>query len=97
MFGKGQRNYFKPQGTRRKGKRKSKRLNISQLKPEPLAHRALSQLLTLNLELEDFWARVLSEVCVGGCLLFLHIRILVQERRELKDDKALTTGSGHDF
>ena len=29
--------------------------------------------------------------------MFLHIRILVQERRELKDDKALTTGSGRDF
>ena len=25
----------------------------------------------------------------------LHIRILVRERRELKDDKTLTTGSGH--
>ena len=87
MFGKGQRNYIKPQGTRRKGKRRSKGLNISQLKPEPLALWALSQLLTLDLELEDLWARVFS----------LRIRILRRERRELKDDKTLTTGSGHEF
>lgn len=61
MFGKGQRNYFKPQGTRRKGKRRSKGLNIFQLKPEPLALWAFSQLLTLDLELEDLWARVFSQ------------------------------------
>lgn len=69
MFGKGQRNYIKPQRTRRKGKRRSKGLNISQLKPEPLALWALSQLLTLGLELEDLWARVFSPGR-GGCLLF---------------------------
>lgn len=79
MFGKGQGNYFKPQGTRRKGKRRSKCLNISQLKAEPLALWALSQLLTLDLELEDLWARVFSEG--SGCLLFLRTRILVQCRR----------------
>lgn len=95
MFGKGQRNYIKPQGTRRKGKRRSKGLNISQLKPEPLALWALSQLLTLDLELEDLWARVFSGR--RGMSFVLRIRILRRERRELKDDKTLTTGSGHEF
>lgn len=97
MFGKGQRNYFKPQGTRRKGKRKSKSLNISQLKhsPQPIAH--LESGTRRLLDQDSFRGGAAGLGGGGEYLLFLHIRILVQERRELEDDKALTTGSGRDF
>ena len=110
MFGKGQRNYVKPQGRRRKGKRSSKSLNSSQLEPQPLAHRVLTSRpishpgLGTRRPLGQGWffcfgVLVFFFLVFGFVLLFCFLILgsLCREGPELKGDQALTTGSELEF